>query len=55
MNKILLVAILLPLAACQREEIASRNDKASAAENPATGTCNACGMVMREQPAPRGR
>ena len=58
MNKILLAAILvLPLAqvACQPEQTSTDSDETATATNTDTGTCAACGMVMREQPAPRGQ
>ena len=58
MKKILLVAALtLPLAqiACQPEPSSTGNAEPTIAINTDTGTCAACGMVMREQPATRGQ
>ncbi len=51
-----MLALALLLAACQPEENSSATDAESAtASDPKTETCAACGMVMREQPAPRGQ
>ena len=52
----LLIPLVLMLTACQPDEGSSSADgETMTATDPATDTCAACGMVMREQPAPRGQ
>ncbi len=52
---ILILCCALVLVACRREESASQNQAVFVAKNADTETCAACGMVVREQPAPRGQ
>jgi len=54
MKKILLLC-LLSLAACNRDNSPSTEADSVVAKNVETETCSACGMVVREQPSPRGQ
>ncbi len=51
---VILCFFLLP-AACRQEQSAHQEQQAFAPGNADTETCAACGMVVREQPAPRGQ
>ncbi len=53
--KKLLVLSILALAACQPKPTSSDAGKEITAVNADTETCSACGMVVREQPSPRGQ
>jgi len=53
--KYLLLSFLLALVACQSEDGAAQSKEDLTAKNVDTATCAACGMVVREQPAPRGQ
>ncbi len=53
--KKLLILCILALVSCQRENASSQDDEKLTAMNADTETCSACGMVIREQPAPRGQ
>ena len=55
MKKPLILSIILPLAACGPSEKEANTAEAPTPKNTENGTCVACGMVMREQPAPRGQ
>ncbi|MBT8037207.1 MAG: nitrous oxide reductase accessory protein NosL [Verrucomicrobiae bacterium] len=57
MKKILIPSLLamVALVACNREKLESTQEAAVVANNVETETCSACGMVVREQPAPRGQ
>jgi copper chaperone NosL len=54
MKKILTLCLLI-LAACNQENTPSAQADSVVAKNVETETCSACGMVVREQPAPRGQ
>jgi len=53
--KNILILCILALAACKNENTTSSELKAVVAKHVETETCAACGMVVREQPAPRGQ
>lgn len=52
---ILILCCFYVLVACRREESLSQNQAVFEAKNADTETCAACGMVVREQPSPRGQ
>ncbi len=52
---ILILCFSLLSTACRRDQVTRQNHTATVAENADTETCAACGMVVREQPAPRGQ
>lgn len=54
-NFILILCFTLVSTACRQEQPTHRSHTATVAENATTETCAACGMVVREQPAPRGQ
>lgn len=54
MKNILILGILA-LAACKSDNNTSTQQAAVVAKDVETETCTACGMVVREQPAPRGQ
>ena len=53
MKRMLLVALLL--VGCSREPAAPQPDIDWTPRDADVETCTACGMVVREQPAPRGQ
>jgi len=53
--RLLPILCLLAVASCHRENPASDADAGLQPKNADTETCAACGMVIREQPAPRGQ
>ena len=50
-----LILCALALLSCQREKAGSDDAQSFAPTHAETETCTACGMVIREQPAPRGQ
>ena len=52
---VLVLSLALAQTGCQPDETSTDNDEPATAINTDVGTCAACGMVMREQPAPRGQ
>ena len=54
-SALLLALACLGLSACQPDEGPSQQGVDLSATNADTETCTACGMVIREQPAPRGQ
>ena len=53
--KNILILCILALAACKSDNTTSTEQAAVVAKDVETETCSACGMVVREQPAPRGQ
>lgn len=52
---ILILCCVIALVSCRQEQTASQEQQKLVPENADTETCAACGMVVREQPAPRGQ
>ena len=53
--KRLILLSLFAVASCQPKESATNIEEKHQPTDAETETCAACGMVMREQPAPRGQ
>ena len=53
--KLLAILCLLALASCQQKEALASTSESTQPIDAETDTCAACGMVIREQPAPRGQ
>ncbi|MCF6311202.1 MAG: nitrous oxide reductase accessory protein NosL [Verrucomicrobiales bacterium] len=52
---ILIMCCVLASGACRKEQSARQNHTMAVALDADTETCAACGMVVREQPSPRGQ